>query len=191
MIKLDGLDYVKSKINSCEQCELCKTRKNVVFGAGNTKAKIMFIGEAPGENEDFQGQPFVGKAGKLLDKILETIDLSREKNIYITNIVKCRPPNNRDPLQEEQDACIGYLYRQIDIIKPKVIVALGRIAAKRFIDENFKVTYEHGKWFEKNGVYLMATYHPAALLRFANRKEDAMKDFISLREKLQQLDLYK
>lgn len=190
MMKLDDLDYIKLKINSCEQCELCRTRKNVVFGAGNSKAKIMFIGEAPGESEDMEGQPFVGKSGKMLDKMLEEIDLYREKNIYITNVVKCRPPKNRDPELEEQNACIGYLYRQIELIQPKVIIALGRIAAKRFIDENFKVTYDHGKWFEKDGVYLMATYHPAAWLRFANRKEEAVKDFINLREKLQQLGLY-
>ena len=186
----NNLIKMREEVNLCKKCKLCETRNNVVFGEGNINSKIMFIGEGPGENEDIQGRPFVGRAGQLLDKMLEVIDLSREKNFYITNIVKCRPPQNRDPEPDEQNACISYLYKQIEIINPKIIVALGRIAAKKLIDENFKVTTQHGIWVKKNNIYMMGTYHPAALLRFASKKEEAFKDFLNIREKLKELDLY-
>ena len=153
----------------------------MVFGVGSDSARVMFIGEGPGENEDLQGEPFVGRAGKLLDKFLAAIDLDRSK-IYIANMVKCRPPKNRDPKPEEQEACIGYLREQVRIIRPKIIVCLGRISAQRLIDPNFKVTVEHGKIVEKNGVLMMGTFHPAALLRNPNNKPAAFEDFIKIRE---------
>ena len=178
------LDQLQNVCNECRKCELCETRTNVVFGTGNPKAKVMFIGEGPGENEDLQGEPFVGRAGKLLDKFLEAIDLDRTK-IYIANMVKCRPPKNRDPKPEEQDACIGYLREQVKIIRPKIIVCLGRIAAQKIIDPNFKVTKQHGEWVERNGVLLMGTFHPAALLRNPSNKPYSLEDFIKIRDQLE------
>lgn len=175
------LEELRQKCLCCEKCELAKMRNNVVFGVGSDSARVMFIGEGPGENEDLQGEPFVGRAGKLLDKFLAAIDLDRSK-IYIANMVKCRPPKNRDPKPEEQEACIGYLREQVRIIRPKIIVCLGRISAQRLIDPNFKVTVEHGKIVEKNGVLMMGTFHPAALLRNPNNKPAAFEDFIKIRE---------
>ena len=175
------LEELRQKCLCCEKCERAKTRNNVVFGVGSDSARVMFIGEGPGENEDLQGEPFVGRAGKLLDKFLAAIDLDRSK-IYIANMVKCRPPKNRDPKPEEQEACIGYLREQVRIIRPKIIVCLGRISAQRLINPNFKVTVEHGKIVEKNGVLMMGTFHPAALLRNPNNKPAAFEDFIKIRE---------
>lgn len=180
MLNWDGL---KSVCADCTRCGLCETRHNVVFGVGNEDADIMFVGEGPGEQEDLKGQPFVGPAGKLLDDMLCIIDLSRETNCYIANIVKCRPPHNRDPLETEQDACIGYLREQVTLLRPKLIVCLGRIAAMRLIREDFKITREHGQWVKKGGFELMAMYHPAALLRDPTRRPDAFEDLMSLREK--------
>ncbi len=173
----------------CEKCNLCHTRTNVVFGMGNPKADILFIGEGPGENEDLEGLPFVGRSGKLLDKMLAAVDLNREENIYIANIVKCRPPQNRDPFPEEQEACINWLRNQVMIMKPKIIVCLGRIAATKLIKPDMKITKEHGIFFEKNGVLMMATLHPAALLRNPNNKPAAFDDFLKLRAKLEELHL--
>ena len=158
------MEKLRGQCLECTRCHLCETRTNVVFGVGPEDAKIMFIGEGPGENEDLQGEPFVGRAGKLLDDMLELIDLDRSK-VYIANMVKCRPPKNRDPLPEEQNACAPWLSRQIELINPRVIVCLGRISAMRFIRPDFKITKEHGQWFEKDGRQVMAIYHPAALLR--------------------------
>jgi len=151
---------------------------------GNTNADIMFIGEGPGEQEDLTGEPFVGRGGKLLDKYLEAVDLSRKKNIYIANIVKCRPDNNRDPLPQEQEECIKWLREQVRLIRPKIIVCLGRISAQRLISPDFKVTQSHGEFIEKGGVLMMGTFHPAALLRNPNNKPAALEDFFALREKL-------
>ena len=177
----------------CEKCELSKTRSNVVFGVGNTNANVMFIGEGPGENEDLQGEPFVGRGGQLLDKMLAAVDLDRKKNIYIANIVKCRPPQNRDPKPAEQEACIDWLRNQVALIKPKIIVCLGRIAAMKLISPDFKVTKEHGIFFEKNGVLMMGTFHPAAILRNPLQKPDAFEDFLKLRDKIMEIcpDTYK
>lgn len=174
---------LKETCTSCKKCSLCRTRHNVVFGVGNTQADIMFIGEGPGEQEDLQGEPFVGPAGKLLDDILSIIDLSRE-NVYIANIVKCRPPGNRDPLEEEQNACFEYLRCQIALIKPKLIVCLGRIAAQRIIRQDFRITREHGTWIQRDGIWLTAVYHPSALLRDVTKRPDTFMDFLSIREKL-------
>lgn len=169
---------------ACTACPLAAARKHVVFGTGNPAAEILFVGEGPGANEDEQGEPFVGRAGQLLDKMLAAVGLSREKNIYIANMVKCRPPQNRDPAPEEQEACIGWLRRQTALIKPKIIVCLGRVAACRLISPEFKVTREHGQFIEKNGVWMMGTLHPAAVLRVPAKKPEWFEDFLALREKI-------
>lgn len=171
----------------CTQCGLCETRHNVVFGVGNRDTRILFVGEGPGEQEDLQGEPFVGRAGQLLDDMLSIIDLSRKNNCYIANIVKCRPPQNRDPMEVEQDACIGYLMNQIELIKPKIIVCLGRIAAMRLIREDYRITREHGQWVEKDGVWMTAIYHPSALLRDVSKRPETFEDLLSIREKLRQV----
>ena len=181
-----GWENLKGICGSCTRCGLCETRNNVVFGVGNESADVMFIGEGPGEQEDLQGQPFVGPAGKLLDDMLSIIDLDRGKNCYIANIVKCRPPRNRDPLETEQDACIGYLRNQVALVKPKVIVCLGRIAAKRIIDPEYRITRQHGQWIEKNGVWMTAIYHPSALLRDVTKRPETFEDLLAIRNKLRE-----
>ena len=176
-------DELQQKCEKCEKCELCKTRTNCVFGTGNRKADLLFVGEAPGEQEDLSGVPFVGRAGQLLDKFLYAVDIDRE-DVYIANILKCRPPKNRDPLPEEEDACIGYLREQVALIDPKVIVCLGRISAMRLIKPDFKITKEHGQWFKKGNYLMTAVYHPAALLRDPRKKEDMLEDMKRIKEKL-------
>ncbi len=183
------LALIEQQCKNCFECELSKTRKNVVFGTGNPNSGIMFVGEGPGENEDLQGEPFVGRAGQLLNLMLDAVDLSREKNIYITNIVKCRPPHNRDPLESESERCIAYLRKQTAAIRPKIMVCLGRIAAIRLIKPDFKVTKEHGMWFNKGGIWFMGTFHPAALLRNPVNKPAAMEDLISLKNKMRELGI--
>lgn len=169
---------------NCHKCALADTRHNVVFGTGVKTAEVLFVGEGPGENEDLQGEPFVGRAGKLLDEMLSLIDLSRDKNIYIGNMVKCRPPQNRDPLNTEKEACRGYLDRQIQLISPKILVCLGRIAATAFIREDYKITKEHGQWVFQDGIWRTALYHPAALLRDPNKKPDTFVDLKSIQAKI-------
>ena len=171
----------------CQRCALADGRHNVVFGVGSRDAEVLFVGEGPGENEDLQGEPFVGRAGKLLDDMLELIDLDRKKNVYIANIVKCRPPHNRDPLNTEQDACIGYLRNQVALLKPKIIVCLGRIAAVRLIREDYRITREHGQWVEKAGVAMTALYHPAAILRDPGKRPETFDDLKSLQAKIRQV----
>ncbi|MBE6976719.1 MAG: uracil-DNA glycosylase [Ruminococcaceae bacterium] len=172
---------------ACTNCGLCEKRHHVVFGVGNPNADVMFVGEGPGEQEDLQGEPFVGAAGKLLDDMLSIIDLSRESNCYIANIVKCRPPHNRDPLETEQDACIGYLQNQIALVKPKILVCLGRISAMRLIREDYRITREHGQWVEKDGLWMTAIYHPSALLRDVTKRPETFDDLLSIREKIKKL----
>lgn len=172
--------------SNCTRCGLCDTRHNVVFGVGPKNADVMFIGEGPGEQEDLKGEPFVGPAGKLLDDMLSIIDLSRE-NCYIANIVKCRPPRNRDPLETEQDACIDYLRNQVALIQPKIIVCLGRISAMRLIKPDFRITREHGTWTEKGGIWMSAIYHPSALLRDVAKRPETFDDLIRLREKIREI----
>ena len=178
---------LKYTCDNCTKCGLCEERHNVVFGVGLETADIMFVGEGPGEQEDLQGMPFVGPAGKLLDDMLRIIDLSREHNCYIATIVKCRPPHNRDPLETEQDACIGYLRNQVALLRPKVIVCLGRIAAKRLIREDYRITREHGQWVERSGIWMTAIYHPSALLRDVSKRPETFEDLLSIREKLREL----
>ena len=180
-------EELKNACAACRKCELCETRTNVVVGVGSPEAEVMFIGEGPGENEDLQGEPFVGRAGKLLDKMLTAVDLDRNKNIYIANIVKCRPPKNRDPKPEEQEMCIDWLRNQVKLIRPKIIVCLGRIAAARIIKPDIKITREHGQFIEKNGVLMMAMRHPAAILRDPRKKPEAFNDFLILREKINEI----
>lgn len=177
------LQEIKACCETCQRCELYKTRTNIVFGTGNENAKLMFIGEAPGQKEDESGIPFVGAAGKLLDKYLDAVDIPRE-DVYIANILKCRPPKNRDPKPEEEDMCIDYLREQVMVIRPKVIVCLGRISAMRIIKPDFKITAEHGKWFEKNGFSICAVYHPAALLRDPRKKDEMLADMMAIKLKL-------
>ena len=183
------LDELEIKCKNCTKCDLCEGRTNLVFGVGKKDADIMLIGEGPGENEDLQGQPFVGRSGQLLDKFLASVDLSRDKNVYIANMVKCRPPKNRDPKPEEQDMCINWLREQFKIIKPKIIVCEGRISAQKLIDKNFKVTQQHGEFIDKNGTLFMGTYHPAAILRNPNNKEAAFGDWLALRDKINELGI--
>ena len=168
---------------NCTKCGLCQTRTKVVFGVGKRDADILFIGEGPCEQEDLQGEPFVGPAGKLLDDMMSIIDLDRT-NSYIANIVKCRPPRNRDPLETEQEACIGYLRNQVALIKPKIIVCLGRIAAMKLIREDFRITREHGTWVNRNGIWMTAIYHPSALLRDVTKRPETFEDLLSIRQKL-------
>lgn len=184
MINMADWDALKETALACKACRLAETRKNVVFGVGNPEAKVMFIGEGPGANEDATGEPFVGRAGQLLDKMLLACGLSRKENIFIANMVKCRPPENRDPQKDEMDACIGYLRSQVKLIGPKYIVCLGRIAAQYLIDPGFKVTKQHGQFIEKAGIQMMGTFHPAALLRNPTQKPDAFADFLALRDRM-------
>ena len=174
---------LEAACGGCRNCSLCETRHHVVFGEGLRTADVMFIGEGPGEQEDLTGRPFVGRAGQFLDEMLSIIDLDRSR-YFIGNMVKCRPPQNRDPLNTEIEACIGYLRNQVALIRPKIIVCLGRIAATRLIREDFKITREHGQWFEKAGVHMMAMYHPSALLRDPRKRPEAFEDLKKLQAKI-------
>ena len=177
---MDSWDILKTECASCRACPLCEGRHNLVFGVGNEHADLMFVGEGPGEQEDLQGVPFVGPAGKLLDSMLEMIDLDRSR-IYIANMVKCRPPHNRDPQASEMAACRAWLDRQIALVDPKLIVCLGRIAAMAVIRPDFKITREHGVWEDIDGCRAMAMYHPAALLRDPSKRPETFADLRTLR----------
>ena len=179
----DNWEALEHACTQCRACGLADTRTHVVFGVGNVEAEVMLIGEGPGEQEDLKGIPFVGPAGKLLDDMLEMIDLDRQK-VYIANIVKCRPPRNRDPLNVEQEACRPWLNRQIALVNPKIIVCLGRIAAMALIREDFRISREHGQWFDRDGRHLMATYHPSALLRDVDKRPEAFMDLRALRKEI-------
>lgn len=172
----EALNLIKTKCQNCDKCSLCKTKTNIVFSAGVPNSKIMLIGEAPGYYEDIQGEPFVGKAGQLLDKILGCVGFSRKENIYICNTLKCRPPDNRDPLPEEKLACEEYLKAQIDILKPRIILLCGKVAAYSFIDTKLGITKLRGKWFEgPNFSKMMPIFHPSYLLRNDSRKMGSPK----------------
>ena len=175
-------------VYSCDKCRLCQTRTNVVLGEGDLHAPLMFIGEGPGQQEDLSGRPFVGPAGQLLDKMLAAIGLTREQ-VYICNIVKCRPPSNRVPEPDERAACMGYLREQVALVRPKIIVCLGRIAAQKLISPDFRVTSQHGQFIEKGGILFMGTFHPSALLRNPANKPHALSDFQALRDKIKELSL--
>ena len=186
---MEAMDQLQKTCQNCRNCPLWETRHNMVFGIGNEQADIMFIGEGPGEQEDLSGIPFVGPAGILLDDMLSIIDISRSENCYIANIVKCRPPRNRDPHEDEQEACIGYLRQQVAMVKPKIIVCLGRIAATRLIRKDFRITREHGSWTEKHGIWMTAIYHPSALLRDVTKRPETFDDLLAIREKARSLGI--
>ena len=177
-------EELEKSIINCNKCKLCKTRQNIVFGVGNKNADIMFIGEGPGADEDTQGIPFVGKAGQLMNKAFDAVGIEREE-VYIANIVKCRPPNNRDPEPDEVLSCINYLRNQVMIVKPKIIVLLGRISLQNILGKEYKITASRGKWVEKKGILYMPTWHPAALLRDETKKIDFIRD---LKEVVNKLD---
>ena len=189
-VMTDPMQQLQTQCASCRNCPLGTTRTNLVFGVGSPTAKILFVGEGPGEQEDLQGEPFVGKSGQLLDRYLALIDRPRDGgSVYIANIVKCRPPHNRDPKPEESEQCLPWLRAQVRILRPQIIVCLGRIAAQRLIDPAFRVTREHGVFREKGGILFMGTFHPAALLRNPAQKKDALADFQALRDKLEELGI--
>lgn len=178
-----GLEALRAGCSKCERCPLGATRTKSVFGTGSPSAKLMFVGEAPGEQEDLSGTPFVGRAGQLLDMYLYAVDIKRE-DVYIANILKCRPPKNRDPLPAEEDACMDWLRGQVKLIRPKIIVCLGRIAAMRLISPDYRISQQHGQWIEKGSFLMTAVFHPAALLRDPRRKADMMEDMKKIAEKL-------
>lgn len=168
-------EELENSIENCNKCKLCKRRTNIVFGIGNKNADIMFVGEGPGADEDAQGEPFVGKAGKLMNMAFEALGIKREE-VYITNVVKCRPPSNRNPEEDEAEACLNYLRNQVILIKPKIIVLLGSVALKNILGKEYGITASRGKWIERKGIKYMPTWHPAALLRDENKKIDFIKD---------------
>lgn len=181
-----NLKDLKQDIASCQMCDLHQTRKNMVFGEGNPHAGIMLIGEGPGRDEDELGRPFVGRAGQLLDKMLLSIGLTRN-DVYIANILKCRPPGNRDPKPSEAMACIGYLRSQVAMIKPRILVCLGRISAGYILGQEIRITRDRGVWHEAKGFFIMPTYHPAALLRNEPWKKDSYRDLLSIRAKYDEI----
>ena len=182
------MDYenLKASCLSCQSCDLWENRTQVVFGVGREDAEVLFVGEGPGEQEDLEGEPFVGRAGKLLDDMLAVIGLDRSL-IYIANIVKCRPPKNRDPSPAEQEACMVWLRSQVRLISPKIIVCLGRIAAGRLIHEDFKITKERGQFFDVGRYRMMALYHPSFLLRDPNRRPEAFDDLKTLEAEIRRI----
>lgn len=179
-------ETLRQSCEHCQNCPLGETRTNLVFGDGNPQAEIMLVGEGPGQQEDLTGVPFVGPAGQLLDQMLEIIDLDRT-NYYITNIVKCRPPHNRDPLAQEQEACMGYLRTQTKLVKPKLIICLGRIAAMRLIRPDYRITREHGQWVQKGSFWMTAIYHPSALLRDESKRPETFDDLMGIRDKIREV----
>ena len=183
-----SIEELKGQIKNCNKCKLCNSRNNIVLGDGDINTKVMFIGEGPGADEDKEGLPFVGKAGKLMDFSFEGLGIDRKK-LYITNIVKCRPPQNRDPEKDEIEACIGYVQEQIKIINPKIIVLLGKIALQNILGAEYKITSSRGKWIEKNGILYMPTWHPAALLRDENKKIQFWQDIELVKEKAEELNI--
>jgi len=182
----ENWEELNERVKDCNKCKLCTGRKNIVFGTGNKNADIMFIGEGPGADEDIQGEPFVGKAGQLMNKAFEALDIKREE-VYIANIVKCRPPQNRNPEPDEANACMDYLRNQVLLVKPKIIVLLGSVALKNILGEEYGITNSRGKWIEKKGIWYIPTFHPAALLRDDSKKIDFWKDLKLIKEKLQEL----
>lgn len=177
-------EELEKSIINCQKCKLYKTRKNIVFGTGNKNADVMFIGEGPGRDEDIQGEPFVGKAGKLMNMAFDIVGIKREE-VYIANIVKCRPPENRNPEEDEAQSCLNYLRNQVILVKPKIIVLLGSVALKNILGKEYGITSSRGKWVEKKGILYMPTWHPAALLRDENKKIDFIKDLKQVCEHLQ------
>jgi uracil-DNA glycosylase family 4 len=181
-------EELEEVVKQCRKCRLCETRKNVVFGVGNREADIMFIGEGPGADEDTQGEPFVGKAGKLMNMAFDMLGVKREE-VYIANIVKCRPPNNRNPQDDEAENCLDYLRNQVILVKPKIIVLLGSVALKNVLGKEYGITASRGKWLERKGILYMPTWHPAALLRDENKKIDFWKDLKLVKQKADEMKI--
>ena len=184
----DNWEELEKEISGCKKCKLCNQRNNIIFGEGNKKAGIMLVGESPGGDEDTLGRPFVGKAGKLMDKAFQALEINRKK-IYMSNIVKCRPPKNRIPEDEEARVCINYLRNQVILIKPKIIILLGSVALKNILGNEYGITASRGKWIEKKNILYMPTWHPAALLRDEAKKIDFYKDLKLVKEKAKELNL--
>lgn len=182
----DNWEELEKSIEGCKKCKLCNSRNNIVFGEGNKKADLMFIGEGPGADEDKHGVPFVGKAGKLMNEAFKGLGIEREQ-VYIANIVKCRPPQNRVPEQDEAEACLNYLRNQVILVKPKIIVLLGSTALKNILGKEYGITSARGKWVEKKGIKYMPTWHPAALLRDENKKIEFWKDLKEVANKLNKM----
>ena len=176
-------EELEESIKSCNKCKLCKTRQNIVFGTGNKQAKLMFIGEGPGADEDRLGEPFVGRAGNLMNLAFETLGIDRNE-VYIANVVKCRPPGNRNPEEDEAVACLDYLRNQVILVQPEIIVLLGSVALKNILGKEYGITASRGKWVEKKGIKYMPTWHPAALLRDETKKIDFIKDLQKVVEEL-------
>lgn len=181
-------EELEKSIIGCNKCKLCSNRRNIVFGQGSKDAGVMLIGEGPGADEDIQGLPFVGKAGKLMNMAFEGLDIQREK-LYIANIVKCRPPNNRIPEEDEALACLNYLRNQVILIKPKIIVLMGSTALKNILGKEYGITASRGNWIEKKGILYMPTWHPAALLRDDTKKIDFWRDFKLVKQKAEELKI--
>ncbi len=182
----DNWEELENSIQNCKLCKLCTTRTNIVFGTGNKNADLMFIGEGPGADEDLQGKPFVGKAGKLMDMAFMGLQINRDE-VYIANIVKCRPPANRNPEDDEAEACLNYLRNQVILVKPKIIVLLGSVALKNILGKEYGITSSRGKWVERKNILYMPTWHPAALLRDENKKIEFWKDLKQVKQKLEEI----
>ena len=180
-------EELEDSIKACNKCKLCSGRKNIVFGCGNKNANIMFIGEGPGADEDIQGEPFVGKAGQLMNKAFEALEIERD-DVYIANIVKCRPPQNRNPEKDEAKACMDYLRNQVLLIKPKIIVLLGSVALKNILGDEYGITNARGKWIERKEIWYMPTFHPAALLRDESKKIEFWRDLKLVKDKLGEIN---
>mgnify|MGYP006070891545 FL=1 len=179
-------EELEKSIENCQKCKLCTGRQNIVFGTGNKNADIMLIGEGPGADEDRLGEPFVGRAGKLMNMAFDMLEIKREE-LYIANVVKCRPPGNRNPEEDEAMACLDYLRNQVILVKPKIIVLLGSIALKNILGKEYGITASRGIWVEKKGIWYMPTWHPAALLRDDTKKIDFIKDFQKVLEKFEEI----
>lgn len=183
----DNWEELENSIKACNKCKLCSGRKNIVFGCGNKNADIMFIGEGPGADEDTQGEPFVGKAGQLMNKAFEALEIERNE-VYIANIVKCRPPQNRNPEKDETKACMDYLRNQVLLVKPKIIVLLGSVALKNILGDEYGITNSRGKWIERKEIWYMPTFHPAALLRDESKKINFWMDLKLVKNKLGEIN---
>ena len=186
MTREESWEALRQTCEACSACPLNETRNRMVFGVGNRQSPILFVGEGPGQQEDLEGEPFVGAAGKLLDEMLSIIDLNRN-NCYIANVVKCRPPGNRDPREEEQAACIGHLQEQIRLLQPRILICLGRIAAGVLIRKDYRITKEHGQWVYRDGIWRTSIYHPSALLRDESRRPETFLDLLSIRDKVREV----
>ncbi|RMF59688.1 MAG: uracil-DNA glycosylase [Calditrichaeota bacterium] len=185
-LKDSSLKKFKKEIENCQKCSLGKTRTNFVFGVGNEKAELMFVGEAPGKDEDLQGIPFVGRAGQLLNRLLKHIHLNRE-DVYIANILKCRPPKNRDPLPEEVEKCLPYLHKQIELVNPKLLVALGKVAGQNLLKSQFSLSNLRKRIWQYQNIPLIVTFHPAYILRYPAMLDEALEDMKFIKKELESL----